>query len=130
MASFTLNICGAPYSTSAPLSAWRFAQACVAAGHQVEQVFLYQDGVYLANSLNCPPQDEINLTQVWQQLAAQQGFSLNVCVAAALRRGILDVKEAKRYGLAQHNLAAGFELVGLGELVTGLATSTRTVTFK
>lgn len=129
MASFTLVIKGAPYSSSAPLSALRFAQAVLAAGHLIEQVFFYQDGVYLATSLSCPPQDELNLTQAWQSLAQEHKFALNVCIAAALKRGVINQVEAQRHSLTQHNLAAGFNLVGLGELATSLVSEQKLMVF-
>lgn len=127
--SFVLNICGAPYASSAPLSALRFAKAALAEGHKIQRVFLSQEGVALANGLSCPPQDEINLTQEWQALALEHNLELLVCVAAALKRGIVDAKEAARYGLEHHNLAEGFVLTGLGQLVDGMASADRTVTF-
>ncbi|HKM15410.1 MAG TPA: sulfurtransferase complex subunit TusD [Marinospirillum sp.] len=127
--TFTLNICGAPYASSAPLSALRFAKAALAAGHTIQRVFFYQEGVMLANALSCPPQDEINLTKAWQTLATAHQLELTICVAAALKRGIVDAKEAARFGLAHHNLAEGFVLTGLGQLVDGMANADRTVTF-
>lgn len=127
--SFTLNICGAPYASSAPLSALRFAKAALAAGHTIDRVFLSQEGVALANGLSCPPQDEINLTQAWQTLAKEHQLEINVCIAAALKRGVLDAKEAARYGLEGHNLAEGFVLTGLGQLVEGMAKTDRTISF-
>ncbi len=129
MASFAINITGAPYSTGAPLSALRFTRAALAAGHSIQRVFLSQDGVHLASTLTCPPQDEIHLTRAWQEVAAHYQLELVVCVAAALRRGLLDEKEAQRHGLAQHNLAAGFTLAGLGQLVDSLSQADRTLTF-
>jgi len=129
MAVFALHICGAPYSTQAPLSALRFAKAALAAGHSIQRVFLYQDAVLLANALSCPPQDETHLTQAWQSLAQEHQLELVVCVAAALKRGILDAKEATRHGLEQHNLASGFILSGLGQLIDSLNQAERTVTF-
>ena len=127
--TFVLNITGAPYASLAPLSALRFAKAALAAGHTIQRVFFYQEGVTVANGLSCPPQDEINLTKEWQALALEHQLELAVCVAAALKRGILDAKEAARYGLAHHNLAEGFVLTGLGQLIDGLAKADRTVTF-
>lgn len=127
--SFVLNISGAPYASSAPLSALRFAKAALAAGHTIQRVFLSQEGVTLANNLSCPLQDETNLTKAWQALAKAHQLELTVCVAAALKHGIVDAKEAARYGLEHHNLAEGFVLTGLGQLVDGMANADRTLTF-
>ncbi|SFC05398.1 tRNA 2-thiouridine synthesizing protein D [Marinospirillum celere] len=129
MAVFALNITGAPYSTLAPLSALRFARAALAAGHSIQRIFFYQEGVLLANQLACPPQDELNLTRAWQELANEHQLELVVCVAAALKRGVLDEKEAKRHGLDQHNLASGFSLAGLGQLIDSFSQADRTLTF-
>lgn len=127
--SFVIHVCGGPYASLAPLSALRFTKAALAAGHTIQRVFFYQEGVALANALSCPPQDEINLTKAWQALAAEHQLELSVCVAAALKRGIVDAKEAARFGLVHHNLAEGFVLTGLGQLVDGMANADRTVTF-
>lgn len=102
--------------TSAPSSihAWH-ALGLAQALQQKQQdfrVFFYQDGVYVANQLQWQPDDQRNLSQEWQKL----GIRLPVCVSAALARGISDAENAKRHQLEQHNLAAQFELVGLGEL--------------
>lgn len=46
----------------------------------------------------------------------QHGVALNICVAAALRRGIIDETEAGRLGLPSANLQPGFTLSGTGAL--------------
>ena len=127
--TFVLNICGAPYASLAPLSALRFAKAALSAGHKIQRVFFYQEGVAVANGLSCPPQDEINLTKEWQKLAAEHQLELAVCVAAALKRGIIDTKEAARYGLEHYNLAEGFVLTGLGQLIDAMTKTDRCITF-
>ena len=40
-----------------------------------------------------------------------------LCVAAAQRRGLLDEDEAKRAGKDASNMAAGFNISGLGQLI-------------
>ena len=44
-------------------------------------------------------------------------LGLVVSVAAAQRRGILDQDEAKRNGKDGHNIAPGFRISGLGQLI-------------
>ena len=102
--------------TSAPSSihAWHalgLAQA-LKAKNQDFQVFFYQDGVTVANNLQWVPDDQRNLSVEWQKL----NIRLPVCVSAALARGITDPENAQRHHIPTHNLATGFELVGLGEL--------------
>jgi tRNA 2-thiouridine synthesizing protein D len=53
-------------------------------------VFFYREGVHNASALASPPRDEHSLPLAWQQLAQEYQLDLVVCVAAALRRGILD----------------------------------------
>jgi tRNA 2-thiouridine synthesizing protein D len=40
-----------------------------------------------------------------------------VCIAAAQRRGIVDPDEAKRQGKDANNIASGFRISGLGQLI-------------
>ena len=65
----------------------------------------------------------------WQQLRDACGVALNVCVAAALRRGITDRQEAARLQLAGSNLQPGFELSGLGALAEAALSCDRLVQF-
>ncbi|MFT7388353.1 MAG: tRNA 2-thiouridine synthesizing protein D [Candidatus Endobugula sp.] len=125
---FSLAIYSTPSSQSQD-SAYRFANALLAQGHTLFRVFFYHDGVYQGSQLSCPPQDEVNLTTRWQTLAESHGVDLVVCIAAGLRRGVIDRKEAQRYEKGHHNLASGFELSGLGQLVEAAVQSDRLITF-
>lgn len=89
------------------------------------RVFFYQDGVSVANDLQWVPDDQRNLKTEWQKLSIR----LPVCVSAALARGISDEENTKRHHLNQHNLAKGFELVGLGELADAVQSTTRILQF-
>lgn len=127
--SFTLVITGAPYSSQAPQTALEFAQAAVAAGHALDRVFLYGDGVHLASSLVSPPSDEPHWPQRWATFLQEQQVPGVACIASALRRGLVDDAEQKRYELNAHNLLAPFSIAGLGEWVEAGIQSTRTVYF-
>jgi tRNA 2-thiouridine synthesizing protein D len=126
---FSLAIYSAPYSSQASSSAYHFAKALLAEGHQLSRVFFYGDGVHTASSLTAPPQDETNLTENWQILACQHQIDLVVCIAAALKRGLLNEEEAVRYEKSASNLAKGFILSGLGQLVDATISSDRLITF-
>lgn len=89
------------------------------------RVFFYQDGVLVANQLQWVPDDQRNLMNEWQQL----DIPLPVCVSAALSRGITDAENAQRHQIQMHNLAEGFQLVGLGELADAVQSSERLVQF-
>ncbi|WPO66073.1 sulfurtransferase complex subunit TusD [Acinetobacter haemolyticus] len=115
--------------TSAPTSvmAWHAFGLAQALHNMREEfcVFFYQDGVQVANDLQWFPDDQRNLKQEWQKL----GIRLPVCVSAALARGITDASNAQRHSLQHHNLAHGFELVGLGELADAVQDCSRLIQF-
>ena len=52
-----------------------------------------------------------------------------VCIAAALRRGVLNGEEAQRYARASHNLEAPWELSGLGQLHEAAQDADRLICF-
>ena len=64
-----------------------------------------------------PPQDERNIQKNWTALAQEKGIDLVVCIAAAQRRGLLDENEASRQGKDANNIAEGFRISGLGQLI-------------
>lgn len=127
--SFTLVITGAPYSSQAPQTALGFAQAAVNAGHHIDRVFLYGDGVHLASALCAPPSDETNWPEEWSRFLTDHSIPSVACIASALRRGLINEVEQKRYELPAANLRAPFEIAGLGEWVEGRIKSTRTLYF-
>ncbi len=126
---FTIAIYGAPGSSQSAQSALNFANAVLAQGHEIYRLFFYADGVHNGSQLACPPQDEANLPQQWQQLIQQNSLDAVVCIAAGLRRGVIDNTEADRYDKDSHNVRADFELSGLGQLVDAAAQSDRLITF-
>lgn len=127
--SYTLVITGAPYTSQAPQTALAFAEALVAAGHHIDRVFLYGDGVQLASALITPPSDEVNWTRHWCDFLQQHQVAAVACIASALRRGVLDEKEQERYGTASHNLMQPFVIAGLGEWVEATGQSDRLIHF-
>ncbi|MCR9279081.1 MAG: sulfurtransferase complex subunit TusD [Pseudomonadaceae bacterium] len=127
MARFAIAVHGGPYESQAPISALRFATTAMSAGHEIARVFFYHDGVLNA-LMRETLQDEANPTSLWQKFASDTGVELTVCIAAALKRGIFDEREAKRYG-TQISMADGFVLAGVGQMVDAAITSDRTITF-
>lgn len=126
---YTLLVTGPAYGTQQATSAYQFACALLEKGHQLESVFFYREGVLNANQLTSPASDEFDLVHAWQKLASQHNVTLNICVAAALRRGIVDQQEAQQQGLAAFNLQAGFSLRGLGALAEAMLESDRVIQF-
>ncbi|BCB62309.1 MULTISPECIES: sulfurtransferase complex subunit TusD [Halomonadaceae] len=126
---YGLLVMGAPYASAAPHSALRFAKALIDTGHRVAGIFFYQEGVHNASQLMTPPQDELNMRDAWIALHHEHGVALEVCIAAALRRGIMSETEAKRHGQTHFNLQAPFELTGLGQLLALQQRCDRVITF-
>jgi tRNA 2-thiouridine synthesizing protein D len=118
-----------PYQHQASDSAYLFAKAAIEKGHEIFRVFFYHDGVNNGTRQAVPPQDDRNITQRWSELAKAHNIDLVVCVAAALRRGLLDENEAKRHGKDANNIADGFRISGLGQLVEAGIQSDRLVVF-
>lgn len=107
-----------PYQHQASDSAYLFCKAAIAKGHTVGRVFFYHDGVNNSTKLTDPPQDDRHIVNRWTKLAEEYSVDLVVCVAAAMRRGIKD-----------ENLAPGFRISGLGQLVEAGIQSDRLVVF-
>ena len=126
---FAIVVTGPAYGTQQASSAFQFAQALIADGHELSSVFFYREGVYNANQFASPASDEFDLVRAWQALNETQGVELHICVAAALRRGVADTTEAARLGLAGSNLQPGFSLSGLGALAQAALTCDRVVQF-
>ena len=115
---FGIMVNEGPYTHQASDSAYQFVKAALEKGHKIHRVFFYHDGVNNATRLTEPPQDDRNIVQRWQKLAAEHKLDLVVCIAAALRRGI-----------KEENLAEGFRISGLGQLVESGIQADRLVTF-
>lgn len=114
---FSILVNEGPYQHQASDSAYQFTKAALEKGYEIFRVFFYHDGVNNGTRLTVPPQDDRNIVNRWSELAKQYGLDLVVCIAAAQRRGILDAHEAKRQGKDADNLAEGFRISGLGQLI-------------
>lgn len=126
---FSLLILGAPYSDQSVKTALRFARAITNTGNSIYRIFFYHDAVNNGNALITPPQDESNIPEQWQELAAEKDIDLVVCIASALKRGVLDATEADRYERNSSNLSENFAISGLGQLIDATIFSDRVVTF-
>jgi len=127
--NYTLVITGAPYSSQAPQTALSFARAAIAAGHSVDRVFLYGDGVHLASALSAPPSDETHWSEEWAGFLKNNNIPGVACIASALRRGLINEEEQRRYELPASNLLKPFIIAGLGEWVEGTMASSRVLYF-
>jgi tRNA 2-thiouridine synthesizing protein D len=126
---FAVMVNEGPYQHQSADSAYQFTKAALDKGHEITRVFFYHDGVNNGTRYGIPPQDDRNITQQWSELSKKHGLDLVVCVAAAQRRGILDADEARRHGKSGDNIADGFRISGLGQLIEAGIQSDRLVVF-
>jgi len=115
---FGLLVNEGPYTHQATDTAYQFAKAALAKGHKIHRIFFYHDGVNNATKHTEPPSDDRNIVSRWSKLAEEHDVDLVVCIAAAMRRGIND-----------GNLAPGFRISGLGQLVESGIEADRLVVF-
>jgi tRNA 2-thiouridine synthesizing protein D len=115
---FGIMINEGPYNHQSADTAYQFAKAAIEKGHEIHRVFFYHDGVNNATKLTQPPQDDRHIVNRWSKMAEEHNIDLVVCVAAGLRRGIVD-----------ENLAPGFRISGLGQLVESGIQADRMVVF-
>lgn len=126
--NFAIVLLAGPQDPAAR-SALNFARAVLEAGHQISRLFFYRDGVHLASALGVQPQDESDIYADWRAFISANQLDAVVCIAAALRRGVLNDDEATRWQRPAANTGAPWELSGLGQWVDSLQTADRTVTF-
>lgn len=98
-------------------NALQLAQDLLAQKQQINCIYFLFDGAYVANKFIDMPTDEFDLTKAWSEFAKQNNVPLSVCAASGLRRGII-----------QNNLAEGFYLGSIGELVESCAAADNVVT--
>lgn len=115
---FAILINEGPFTHQASDSAYHFAEAALARGHEIYRVFFYNDGVYNSNRLSQPRSDDRNPVALWSRLGTEHGIDLVVCVTSAQRRG-----------MQEEVLAAGFRISGFGQLVEAGIEADRLVAF-
>jgi len=126
---YTVLVNEGPYQHQTSDSAIQFIRAALEKGHEIFRVFFYHDGVNNGTRLAVPPQDDRLIQKSWSELAEEHGIDLVICIAAAQRRGLMDEDEAKRQGLGADNIAPGFRISGLGQLIEGGIQADRTIVF-
>lgn len=97
-------------------SALQFAQAALLQQHNINCIYFLFDGAYAANSHIDMPTDEFAVSSLWSKFAANNNITLSVCAASGLRRGIDSA-----------NLASGFAMGSIGQLVASCAEADRVI---
>lgn len=126
--NFAIALLAGPQDPAAR-SALQFSRAVLASGHQISRLFFYRDAVLVASQLGVQPQDEHDISTEWRQFIQDNQLDAVVCIAAALRRGVLDDAEANRWNRPAANTAAPWVLSGLGQWVDAMQTADRAITF-
>ncbi len=117
---FCLLVSASPLKTQAHLTAIRFVETLNTLKIRVRSIFFYQDAVLVANIHSIPPSDEPQIRDRWIKLAEEGAFELQTCVAASLRRGILDQRLAEEYEQAA-SANGQFVMTGLGQLAAAMS---------
>ncbi len=125
---FVIALFSPPHSPAAR-RALRFAEAALAGGHEISRLFFYQDGVHSAAANTVTSQDELDVAAAWTRFVADNQLDGVVCIAAALRRGVLNSEEASRYSRPAANLQAPWDLSGLGQLHEAAQQADRLICF-
>jgi len=129
MADYSILVTSSPYSGTQHQLALRFAYTATRCGHSIKRVFLYQDAVLAASSLQQPPQGQTSIANDWADFSATCNTPVHACIANSLRRGVINDVESKRYDLLSSNLHAAIELCGLGEMTEALNDSHKVIQF-
>lgn len=74
-------------------------------------------------------QDEQNIQREWDELITTRELDSVICVSSAIRRGIVDSAESKRYELNAVSAFESSEIAGLGQLIDASLNSDRVVNF-
>lgn len=125
---FAIALLAGPQDPAAR-SALNFARAVLDGGHQINRLFFYRDAVHLASNLAVHPQDESDIAGEWRDFINANQLDAVVCIAAALRRGVLNEAEASRWERPVANSDKPWDLSGLGQWVDAMQTADRAVTF-
>lgn len=123
---YVLAIKSPIYGSQGAFLAYQLACELLQCGHQIRQIFFFQQGVSNGNGLVSPANDEVNLLQKWQELHRTYQIPLHLCISAAQRRGIVD--RSTSLLPEQQNLADGFVLAGLGEFSQAMLQADRVIT--
>lgn len=104
-----------PYQHQGADSAYHFAKAAIARGHEILGIFLYTDAVNVANK-NISAPGHRNIAQMFSELGARtKVVACGTC--------------AKFRGLTKDSLSTGTALGGIGALVTMLQDCDRFLVF-
>ena len=126
---YSLLVVSSPASGHGARHALDFAREALAGGHSLYRVFFLDQGTLAGSAVAVFPQDEAARLDPWVELAEQHGVDLVLCIASALKQGMLDDTEAGRHERGGRTVHPAFSVSGLGQLVDATAHAARLVTF-
>jgi tRNA 2-thiouridine synthesizing protein D len=131
MNKFLIFITRSPFESLNGQTALSFCEAAIKCGHEISQVFFYQQGVQHGNFQIQPASGEHSQLSKWVYFSEQSKTPLNICVTAGLKRGVLGAEEAQ-YNGKQENVHPAFNSVGMSEYFAALelASSSDSTVFK
>ncbi|REL26982.1 sulfurtransferase complex subunit TusD [Thalassotalea euphylliae] len=109
MSVYTLVVTTPPHQNNTA-TALEFAQATLAAGHTINGIFFYRDGVLNASKLTAMPSDELQAISAFVKLNEDHQVPLHLCITAGEKRGLTDDQQTM-------NIHSAFTVSGLGEMV-------------
>ncbi|MFQ3249765.1 MAG: tRNA 2-thiouridine synthesizing protein D [Glaciecola sp.] len=119
MNKFLIFITGSPFDSLNGQTALSFCESAVSMGHCIEQIFFYQQGVQHANIDIQAASGELGIMKKWVSFSEQTKTPLNICVTAAIKRGVIAMEEAQELEL-NSNLHASFNSVGMADYFAAL----------
>lgn len=123
--NYVLAVKSPIYGRQGAFLAYQFAETLIEKGHQITQIFFFQEGVSNGNAFVYPANDEVDLQKKWQNFSAKNQVPLHLCVAASQRRGVVDTSTARD---GEMNLVGGFVIAGLGEFMAATLKADRVMT--
>lgn len=120
MAIFALYLQSDTYASPTIASSLRFAKAALAAGHQIDHVFLYQAAVQAIVAAVDLPTDEPDQAKSLAEFCQKQQIPLLYCVTAAEKRGFASQEKPAR---------PGYTAAGLAEFAIRLSQVDRVIQF-
>ncbi|MBF7072845.1 sulfurtransferase complex subunit TusD [Glaciecola sp. MH2013] len=117
MKHFILMVTKAPFQSENGKMALAFCRAAIEAGHRINQVFFYQEGVFHSSTWLKPVPGELSLINEWEAFSEQTKTPLKLCVSAAERRGL--VNENAEMEL----MHSSFELCGMADYFSEISAS-------
>ncbi|MCW5197472.1 sulfurtransferase complex subunit TusD [Buchnera aphidicola] len=127
---YTLIVKGPAYGKENSISALFFAKALISNNkHILKSIFFYCDGVLNANKFLSPAKNEYDIRKKWCVFSLKNQVRLNVCFSAALRRGIIGIKETCNQKILDGNLDIFFKISSLENLSRDIQNSDRVIQF-